>query len=92
MKKPSLNELTLDSGETKRIRSGMAKQKSVKITINIDSATLAKFRALAEKTGVPYQRLINRSLSDSLVAEAVAQSRLERIERELKALKKKLSA
>ena len=92
MRKPKISELRSNSGETTRIRKSMARKRSVKITINIDHATLASFRHLAEKTGVPYQRLINRSLADSLVAEAAAESRLERVEREVKALKKKLAA
>lgn len=92
MRKPKLKNLEIDVAETKRIRSAMASQKSVKITINIDAATLSRFKAMADKSGVPYQRLINKTLGESLVAEAIAQSRLERIEKELKALKKKIAA
>lgn len=92
MRKPKTSELTIDLPETKRVRAGISRRKSVKITINIEATTLAKFRALSESTGVPYQRLINRSLAESLVAEATAQSRLEQIEKEVKALKKKLAA
>ncbi len=92
MKKPNVNNLKINVTETKRVRSAIARQKSVKITINIDSSTLTKFREMANESGVPYQRLINKTLAESLVAEAVAQSRLERIEKELKALKRKLVA
>ena len=92
MKKPNIKKLEIDMPETKSIRSPMARQKSVKITINIDAATLAQFKSLAGKSGVPYQRLINKTLGESLVAEAIAQSRLEKIEKELKALKKKIAA
>lgn len=92
MRRPNLTKVRIDRIETKRIRSAMSRQKSIKITINIDAETLAKFRAMAEESGVPYQRLINRTLSESLLAEAVAQSRLDRVEKELKALKKKIAA
>ena len=92
MKEPKISNLKFDSSETKRIRKGMSRKRSVKITINIDVDTLARFRQMAERSGVPYQRLINRSLADSLVAEAAAESRLERVEKEVKALKKKLAA
>lgn len=92
MKKPKLSELKIDVAGSNRIRKAMNTQKSVKITINIDSKTLSKFRAVAEDTGVPYQRLINKTLTESLVKEASAQSRLEKIEREISALKKKLAA
>lgn len=92
MKKPSLRSLRYSSAQTKRIRASMARQKTIKITINIDAATLTKLRALADKKGVPYQRMINRTLAESLVSEAASESRLERIERELKMLKRKLAA
>lgn len=92
MRKPSIRNLKIDIPETKRIRSAMTRQKSVKITINIDSATLSKYKSLAEESGVPYQRLINKTLAESLVTEAIAQSRIEKIEKELKALRKKIAA
>ena len=34
------------------------------ITINIDCATVAYFKAMSEKTGIPYQTLINMYLTD----------------------------
>ncbi len=34
------------------------------ITINIDSDTIAYFKAMAEQTGIPYQTLINLYLAD----------------------------
>ena len=34
------------------------------ITINIDCATIAYFKAMSEKTGIPYQTLINMYLTD----------------------------
>ncbi len=92
MKKPNLKNLKVDEAETKRIRSSMAHHKSIKITININADTLEKLRALAEESGVPYQRLINRTLADSLATNAKANSRLDRVERELAALKRKIAA
>ena len=92
MRKPKLKNLRIDGTETKRIRSGMARQKSIKITININAETLAKLRAIADESGVPYQRLINRTLSEGLTGKAAAESRLKHIEKELKAIKRKLAA
>ena len=92
MRKPKISNLQVDEKETKRIRSAMARQKSIKITINIDATTLKKLRSMAESTGVPYQRLINRALANSLVGQDQAESRLERIEKELQALKRKIAA
>lgn len=34
------------------------------ITINIDSETIAYFKAMSESSGIPYQTLINLYLSD----------------------------
>ena len=92
MRKPSLKNLKIDAAETKNIRESMARQKSVKITININAETLAKLRSISDKTGVPYQRLINRTLTESLHGKGSSESRLARIEKELKDLKKKIAA
>ncbi len=41
--------------------SGKLKQQ---ITINIDSDTIAYFKAMSERLGIPYQTLINLYLTD----------------------------
>ena len=92
MKKPSLKNLKIDLTHTKKIRESMARQKSVKITINIDADTLSKMKELAEESGIPYQRLINRTLMEAIDGKNSAESRLDKIERELKSLKKKMAA
>ena len=92
MRKPSLKSLKIDLAETKNIRENMSRQKSVKITININAETLSKLRAMADKSGVPYQRLINRTLIESLHSKNSSDSRLERLEKEIKVLKKKIAA
>jgi len=92
MKKPSLKSLKIDETETKNVRSMMAREKTIKITININADTLFKLRQLSDDTGVPYQRLINRTLAESLAARSRTDSRLERIEKELLSLKKKIAA
>jgi uncharacterized protein involved in exopolysaccharide biosynthesis len=70
----------------------MAHQKSIKITININADTLEKLKEIANDSGIPYQRLINRTLADSLASYTKGNSRLDRIEKELAALKRKLAA
>lgn len=65
---------------------------SVKITINIDADSLSTLRRMAEKTGVPYQRLLNSLLRKSLSDERDSQTRLERLEKEVEKLKKKFAA
>jgi hypothetical protein len=70
----------------------MAVSRSVKITINIDSDNLDILRAKSAATGVPYQRLLNRFLTRALVGNRESESRLDRLEKEVKQLKKRIVA
>ncbi len=88
MKEPKLNELAMDEKGTQQIRRKMAASRSIKITINIDKANLEILRAKAAKTGVPYQRLLNRLLNSALQNDVQTESRLDRLEREISRLKK----
>jgi uncharacterized protein (DUF4415 family) len=45
-------------------RNPYAKRLKKQVTIRIDEQTLAYFKALAERVGVPYQTLINMYLRD----------------------------
>lgn len=92
MKEPKLSELEIDQSGTRQIRRTMAKTKAVKITINIDKENLDILRDKAAKTGVPYQRLLNRLLTKALQSEKDTESRLTRLEREITKLKKKIVA
>lgn len=92
MKKPKLSDLKYDVTETKRVRSAMRNPQSVKITINIDSESLVQLRDLAAQSGVPYQRLLNKLVREGLGKSSSTESRLEKLEKELERLKKKLAA
>lgn len=92
MKEPKLSELEIDQRGTRQIRQTMTKTKAVKITINIDKENLDILRDKAAKTGVPYQRLLNRLLTKALQSEKDTESRLTRLEREVTKLKKKIVA
>lgn len=93
MKKPNLKNLEVNKTKTKQIRSSMTRNKSVKITINIEAETLSKLKALAEESGVPYQRLLNRTLAEGLAAKSSSlESRISNVEKELKTIKKKIAA
>ena len=92
MKEPKLSELEIDQRGTRQIRQSMAKTKAVKITINIDKENLDILRDKAARTGVPYQRLLNRLLTKALQSEKDTESRLTRLEREVTKLKKKIVA
>jgi uncharacterized protein (DUF4415 family) len=91
MRQPKLGSLVLDSRQTKRVRQGMSVKK-IKITINVDADSLSTLKSRASKTGVPYQRMINHILKQALEREEDAQSRLERLEKEVARLKKRVAA
>ncbi len=92
MKQPKLSDLSFDIHGTKQMRSLMAKVKKIKITLNLDSDILNKLRMFAKKSGIPYQVLINRLLRSSMELQETSETRLEKIEKELLMLKRKLSA
>ncbi len=92
MKQPKLNNLKIDQNGTKVIRTKMTKSKKIKITINIDEDLLYSLRNDAEKAGIPYQSFINRLLRTSFNQSKINESRLDKLEREIKKINKKLSA
>ena len=92
MKEPKLNELAIDDKGTQQIRRKMAASRSIKITINIDQDNLEILREKAAKTGVPYQRLLNQFLNSALQNDSQTESRLDRLEKEITRLKKKIVA
>ena len=49
---------------SKGIRNPYAKKLKKQITINLNSDTIDYFKDLSEKTGIPYQTLINLYLTD----------------------------
>jgi len=46
----------------------------------------------ASASGVPYQRLLNKLLKESLASKRATESRIDRLERELREVKKRLAA
>ncbi len=92
MKEPKLNELAIDEKGTRQMRRKMAASRLIKITINIDKSNLEILRAKAAKTGVPYQRLLNQFLNSALQNDVQTESRLDRLEKEINRLKKKIVA
>jgi len=92
MKHPRLSDVKVDVTGTKSMRNKMAKVKKIKITINIDDDILHSLRGEAERSGMPYQSLLNRLLRDAVEKVSRDESRLDKLEREVRELKKKLSA
>ena len=91
MKQPNLSDLRMDRAGARKIRVA-ARKGFVKITINIDRDSLSLLRVMAEETGVPYQRILNTFLRESLKGKETTQSRIARLEHELKKVKRKLAA
>jgi predicted DNA binding CopG/RHH family protein len=92
MKEPKLADLEIDEKATRQIHRRMAKAKSVKITINIDTDSLDILRVKSAETGIPYQRLLNRFLKKALQSDSESESRLDRLEKEISSLKRKIVA
>ncbi len=92
MKQPKLSDLKIDNKGTKAMRKIMAKAKKIKITVNVDEDLLMELKNMAEETGTPYQSLLNRALRDGIISKTKESSRLDRLEREIERLKKKISA
>lgn len=92
MKKPNLKNLKINRAKTDQIRSAMADRPSIKITINIEAESLAKLKSMANESGVPYQRLLNKTLTEGLTNRPNLESRINQIEKAIKALQKQLAA
>lgn len=92
MKQPKLSDLKIDTKGTKALRKMMTKAKKIKITVNVDEDILTELRQMAEETGTPYQSLLNKVLKDAVMGKKAEGTRLDRLEREVERLKKKISA
>lgn len=92
MKQPKLSDLEIDTKGTKTVRNLMTKAKKIKITVNVDEDLLTELRQMADEAGTPYQSLLNKVLKDAVMGKKTEGSRLDRLEREVERLKKKISA
>ena len=92
MREPRLGGLKIDEAVTGKLRAAQAGQKAVTITINVDTKSLQVLKEVSRKTGVPYQTLVSRVLKDAVERRATTESRLDRLERELKRMKRMLVA
>lgn len=91
MRPPKLRNLIPDKKGTENIRRAARESKKIKITINIDEDSLHFLRNQSSKTGIPYQRLLNQILRESLQQRESHESRLERLEKEVLKLKNKVA-
>lgn len=92
MKQPKMSKVKLDKAGTNKTRKSMAQAKKIKITINFDAEILDQVKKISEKTGTPYQRLLNKIVKEALAQKESETSRLDRLEKEITKLKKKIAA
>lgn len=92
MKKPEIKNLIRDPRETRRIKEAVKKYRGIKITVNIDADSLEQLRVVSGETGVPYQRLLNKYLREGLSRRDTLETRLQKLEKELEQLKKRVAA
>jgi len=92
MKQPNFRHLRIDRVATKKIRTALSKKKRVTITVNLDTDSLAALKTLSSKTGIPYQRLVNTVLTTNVTQQESIQSRLNRLEQELRKIKRHVAA
>lgn len=92
MKQPKLSDLVLNKSGTKKIREMVANSKKIKITINIDRDSLESLKEMANKSGGSYQKILNEILKNGLVKHNDSESRLQKLEKEIAKIKKKLAA
>jgi len=92
MKQPDLSHLKIDRGATKKIRTALSKRNRVTITVSLDTEGLKALQTLSKKSGIPYQRLLNTVLTSNLTEQESIQSRLDRLEQELRKIKRHVAA
>ena len=92
MKQPKINDLVIDRAGTKAVLAQLKRAKTIKITINIDHDSLALLQKGSRGSRVSYQQLVNQVLIAGIGKKPQADSRLDRIERELKKLKRRIAA
>jgi predicted DNA binding CopG/RHH family protein len=94
MKQPKLKNIRLDLKGTSQMRARASKSRKIKITVNIDQDIIEALKRRSYTSGIPYQNLLNRMLRTALheTKSEDSSSRLDRLEREIAAIKKKLTA
>jgi predicted DNA binding CopG/RHH family protein len=88
MREPKLGQLKIDEPGTAKLRAALAGGKAVRITINIKAKSLQALSKASQQTGVPYQALLSRLLKDGAKSRETTEARLDRLERELKRMKR----
>ena len=91
MKQPKMSKVKLNKKATSAMRKKALATKKIKITINFDDDILYEVKNLAQNMGTPYQTLLNKMLRDSLEIKKGQKDRLDRLEKEVRTLKRKIA-
>ena len=92
MKQPNLSHLRIDRVATNKVRAALSKKNKVTITVNLDTDSLKALKTLSNKPGIPYQRILNTVLTTNVTQQESIQSRLNRLEQELRKIKRHVAA
>ncbi|MDO9182371.1 MAG: hypothetical protein Q7U04_08170 [Bacteriovorax sp.] len=92
MKQPKLSNLVINGSGTKKIREIATRSKKIKITINVDKDSLDSIKEMASKTGGSYQKILNEILKNGIEKHSNSENRLQKLEREVAKIKKKIAA
>lgn len=76
----------------KKIRTALSKKNRVTITVNLDTESLKALQTLSKESRIPYQRLLNTVLTTSVTQQESIQSHLDRLEQELRKIKRRVAA
>ena len=89
-KQPKMSSLKIDRAGTQNLRAKLKKTKTIKIVINVNAGNLNSLSKYPGKQLAPYYQLLGQLLKTKL--DDSASSRLDRVERELKILKRHIAA
>jgi predicted DNA binding CopG/RHH family protein len=87
-----MSDLKIDWEGTKKMRQLAARSRKIKITINLDTDILSQIRKMAAKGGTPYQSYLNWLLRETVNQKTAREDRLDRLEKEVALIKKKIAA
>lgn len=91
MKQPTLRHLKIDSTGTVTMRKALRKGR-VTITINLDPDDLRILNTRSKKSAVSYQHLLRTLLTTTVSQQESIQSRMDRLEQELRKVKRHVAA
>lgn len=91
MKQPNLRQLKIDRAGTTTMKKALRK-KRVTITINLNAADLHRLNTRSKKSALPYQRLLNTLITTTVSQQESIQSRMDRLEQELRKVKRHVAA